>query len=65
VPEERALSVADLHIHTRFSDGADSPADVVEHAVIVGEEVSSRHGHDLPPAEAHSVLDAIVALARS
>jgi predicted metal-dependent phosphoesterase TrpH len=46
VPEERALSVADLHIHTRFSDGADSPAEVVEHARDRGLHVIAITDHD-------------------
>jgi predicted metal-dependent phosphoesterase TrpH len=46
VPEERALSVADLHIHTRFSDGADSPAEVVEHAHDRGLHVIAITDHD-------------------
>ena len=46
MPGERDLSVADLHIHTRFSDGADSPADVVEHARHSGLRAIAITDHD-------------------
>ena len=39
-------SVADLHIHTHFSDGADSPAQMVEHARMRGLSVIAITDHD-------------------
>lgn len=42
----REVSIADLHIHTRFSDGADSPAEVVEQARVRGLRVIAITDHD-------------------
>ena len=39
-------STADLHIHTHFSDGADAPAQVVEHARMRGLSVIAITDHD-------------------
>jgi predicted metal-dependent phosphoesterase TrpH len=43
---EVQLAVADLHVHTRFSDGEDSPAEVVEQARARGISVIAVTDHD-------------------
>jgi predicted metal-dependent phosphoesterase TrpH len=45
-PEELQLTAADLHVHTSYSDGEDSPAEVVEHARVRGISVIAITDHD-------------------